>query len=68
MKEIKLYQCSKCNAQYKSRQDCKKCESAHKNPIEIISERYVPYKNNERGYPIGIIVKMSDGERVEYKR
>lgn len=57
MKAIKLYQCNICGTQYADLMDCMECEKCHKTEIEIIDMQHVPFKNNQKGYPIRIKVR-----------
>ena len=72
MKNISLYQCEVCGAQYKFSEDAKACERFHVSPRchnTILSARYQPY--HEEGaskYPSSITVIMDDGGHITYKR
>lgn len=68
MKEIKLYKCDICETQYKSKEECKKCETSHIKPKEITGTRYLNVNENAKGYPLTVSIKMSDGKTVVYKR
>ena len=68
MKELKLYQCEICGTRYKSKEECKKCETGHINPEEITGARYRGVNENAKGYPLTISIKMSDGQTIVYKR
>lgn len=68
MKQICLYQCEICGTQYKSKMDAQTCEKTHKKPIDFEASRYVPYKNDESGYPVTITVKFKDDKFVMYKK
>ena len=68
MKEIKHYICEVCGTEYNDKNKCQQCEKSHCRPIEIIKGKYVGIANNQKGYPVSIIVKMSDGTEQVYKR
>ena len=68
MKEVKHYICDICGTEYNEKTKAKLCERKHCFPVEIVECRYVPYYHNEKGYPISVRVKMSDGEVVTFKR
>ena len=36
--------------------------------LEIVKSRYLSIKDNQKGYPLEITVKMSDGTEQKYKR
>ena len=67
MKEIKLYVCGICGAQYKSKDECAECEKAHKTKIRLRAFRHVPYKSNRSGWPIEIFVLDENGNEGRYK-
>ena len=68
MKKIELYVCEHCGTQYADKEACKTCESTHTPPKEIVSGKYLAYKNDHTGYPIVVRLMMADGKIVEYKR
>lgn len=68
MKELKLYTCEFCGTNYKEKTICMQCEKTHKKPVKIKSSRYIPDKNNNKGYPISLEIEMEDGKTVTYKR
>ena len=68
MKEIKLYQCSICHTQYKDKLTCQKCEKSHVIPKKVKDCRYIPFRNNEKGYPCQVHIEMEDGKVIIYKR
>lgn len=70
MKEQKLsiYMCELCNTSYKNKEKCRECEKGHKKAVEVVDQIFTSIINNNKGYPIGIRVKMADGEIVYYHR
>lgn len=69
MKEIKLYQCSICHTQYADRNECKRCEAAHKQKLELKEAYYRPYKDNHSGFPTRImVIDTKTGETAVYRR
>ena len=67
MKEIKLYVCEKCGAQYSIEENAKKCEQHHIESVEIVKEKFLPYNISSSGYPIKLSVRMSDGKIITYR-
>ena len=67
MKKIDLYQCEICGTKYKEKYKCQECEKSHVKAAQIIEEKYMP-KNCNGEYPVYIIVKMTDGKNIMYKR
>lgn len=47
MKKIDLYQCEICGTQFKSKEDCVKCEKGHQKELHIVKTRYLPYTGRE---------------------
>ena len=68
MKEQKLYVCDYCGTQYKEKTVCQKCEKAHVKPVEIKDCKYIAMKDNLKGYPTQVHLKMADGTVQIYKR
>lgn len=69
MKEIKLYQCGICHTQYADRNECKRCEAAHKQNLELKEACYKPYTVDHSGFPIRIIVMdTKTGKTAVYRR
>lgn len=68
MRETKLYICEVCGTQYADKKKCLACEKSHKKPVNIVNCKYIPQKDNNKGYPIRIDIKMEDGNIVSYKR
>lgn len=68
MKEVKHYICEVCNTEYNEKSKAEDCEKGHIFPKSIKNKRYLPMKNNNKGYPISIDVLMENGDVVTYKR
>ena len=68
MKEVKHYICEFCNTEYKEKSTAERCEKGHILPKDIKSRRFLPMKDNNKGYPISIDVLMANGDVVTYKR
>ena len=68
MKEIKHYICEFCHTEYASADEAQKCEKSHKAPKEIIDTDYKSMNDDLYGYPITILIQMSDGARVLYRQ
>lgn len=68
MKEVKHYICEICGTEYSDKAKCQQCEKTHCQPKEIVKSKYIGYINNQKGYPVSITVKMSDGTEQVYKR
>lgn len=68
MKKVEHYICEICGAEYKDKNTCTECEKKHRKPVSIENARHIPIKNNKKGYPIAITIKMDNGEMVTYKR
>ncbi len=62
MKEIKLYRCEKCGADFTNADECRRCEESHINAIMINHVRFEPFQR----YPTSICAAMSDGSFVIY--
>ena len=54
--------------EYNDKAKAQRCEKGHCKPIEIVKSRYLSIKDNQKGYPLEITVKMSDGTEQKYKR
>lgn len=63
----KLYECEVCKTTFVTESDAIKCEKSHNHCVEIVKEVIKKADNNGK-YPARIIVKMSDGANIEYKR
>lgn len=68
MKVTKVYTCEKCGRQYKSEEDCKKCEEYHTGCDKIIKESYYQMEYSTYPYPFDIDILMKDGTVVKYKK
>lgn len=68
MKEVKHYICEICGTEYNEKSKAQNCERGHVAPVEIKKAKYINIKDNQKGYPISIDVRMADGEIVTYKR
>lgn len=68
MKEVKHYICEICGTEYNDKSKAQQCEKGHCKPIEIVKSRYLSIKDNQKGYPLEITVKMSDGTEQKYKK
>ena len=68
MAKIDLYQCEVCGTQFKSKEDCVKCEKRHQKELYIVKSRYLPYTQDESGMPTTITLAGSDGRHYTYKR
>lgn len=40
----------------------------HKTPVEITDTRYLPYSQNQNGYPVSVTIKFNDGKTLIFKR
>lgn len=69
MKEIIEYQCEKCGRLYDDAEQCQACEEFH---IDVDS--VIQYKYNDKAmgpeskYPYAVMVKMTDGKELVFKR
>ena len=68
MKKVEHYICEICGAEYRDKNTCAECEKGHRTPVSIEKARHIPIRNNKKGYPTAITVKMDNGELVTYKR
>lgn len=68
MREVKHYICEICGTEYNDKIKAKQCEGSHCAPVEIEKARFIRYKNNLKGYPISVDVRMADGEVLTYRR
>lgn len=69
MKKVEHYICDFCGAEYDNKTECQECEKRHKTPVSIEGQRYSrPILNDWIGYPSILLIKMDDGEIIEYKR
>lgn len=68
MKKVEHYICEVCGTEYNDKKKCMDCEKKHVKPELIEGARYLPIKNDGKGYPITVHIKMSNGETITYKR
>jgi len=68
MKVMQKFQCEVCHTEYAAKGDAIACEKNHKLVKAVEELRYLPKSQNGGGYPVSITVRMSDGERLIYKR
>ncbi len=68
MRKLELYQCDVCGTQYKSKEDCVKCEKSHPKELRIIDARYLSLAQDKSGMPVTITVSGTDGKKYTYKR
>ena len=69
MKELKLYQCEICGTQYKSKVDCKNCESSHIKPVKVSGAKWnAKNVGCTDGYPVKVTVTFEDGKTADYRR
>ena len=68
MKKLELYQCDVCGTQYKSKEDCTKCEKGHPKELQIVGARYLSLAQDKSGMPITITIPGPDGRKYIYKR
>lgn len=68
MKEVKHYICEICGTEYNDKRKAVECEKGHCKPNGIFSARYLPIKDNKKGYPVSVELQMADGTRQVYKR
>lgn len=64
MKKLELFQCEICGEQYTVEDACKRCESNHMIPQEVVKCEY-PVSHLGH-YPDVITILMSDGVEVKY--
>lgn len=58
MKKIEKYRCEICKIEYSDKTDCLQCEKSHKTPVEITNTRYLPYSQNQNGYPVSVTSEL----------
>ena len=69
MKKLELYQCDICGTNYKSKEECKKCEEHHVKVGEIIDAKYNAMdRGSFDGLPVKISVKFANGKIAQYRR
>ena len=64
MKELKLFMCEYCGADYRESRNAKECEKRHILPTEIKASRF----RLAAEYPEKIEIKFSDGSTHWYQR
>ena len=68
MKELKLYMCEKCRAQYKSKDVAKQCEKNHKEIKSAEALKYTPLNNDcNHGMPVSVLITFTDGTQQRYR-
>ena len=74
MTELKLYRCDVCGVEYALAKDAQKCEAYHVAPMsgaKKIKGLYMYKGMNQDGcdmYPYKVIITMSYGNQIEYRR
>ena len=72
MTERKLYRCDVCGTEYATPDVAQKCEKYHVAPMTGKGKIKGLYKCMNQGgcdqYPFKVLVTMSDGKLVEYRR
>lgn len=68
MKKLELFQCEVCLTQFKSKEECVRCEKGHQKEFHIVKARYLPYTQDASGMPVAITFSGSDGRHYTYKR
>ena len=68
MKTKTLYICEVCHTDYADKKEAERCEANHKKKLQIVSQRFLPYSQDRRGFPTTIEVKDETGKTVTYKR
>lgn len=69
MIELTQYKCEVCGTLYNDASVCQKCEASHI-PVEQVS-RYKYYQKGvgpESQYPYEVVVLMTDGQELTFKR
>lgn len=73
MTERKLYRCDICEVEYATPKDAQECEQYHIAPMSG-AKKYCKclYKGMRQGgcdqYPYKMVITMSDGKQIEYRR
>lgn len=72
MTERKLYRCDICGIEYAKPKDAEECEAYHIAPMGGAKKIKSFYKGMRQNgcdmYPYKVIITMSDGALVEYRR
>ena len=68
MKEKILFECELCHTQYAAKIDAQSCENNHKRVMSVDTERFLSEKQDATGYPIDVMLVMSDGRKIKYTR
>ena len=69
MKKLELYQCEICGTNYKSKEECEKCERHHVTNGIIVDAKYNSMdRGSTDGLPEKISVKFASGKIATYRR
>ena len=72
MTERRLYRCDICGTEYATPENAQKCEAYHVAPMGGAKKIKSFYKSMNQSccdkYPYKVLITMSDGKTVEYKR
>lgn len=68
MKEIKLYQCEICGAEYRNKEEAAACEVNHAKTLEVVDCKFTRKTWMKDGFPTEITVKSENGRERKYGR
>lgn len=68
MKKLELFQCEVCGTQFKSKEECERCEKGHPKELHIVKARYLSRTQDATGMPASITLVGPDGRHYTYKR
>lgn len=68
MIERKLYECEHCRTSYSDKKEADECEKGHVHIKKIAEAKYNSIKSDQSGRPFKILVELTDGSQVWYKR
>ena len=68
MKVDVSYVCGICGTRYGTEELCMECENSHLTAVKIKKGKYNPFLIDSMGYPKEIVVEMSNGDLVTYKK